>query len=81
MVSIVMDSIPMRVTAPIFPIIVTQAKYTGKWPVDPKYLFEHYYDDNTADVMWSYADNYGNNNAERSQPDPSDESGGELKLH
>jgi hypothetical protein len=56
-------------------------KYTEKWPVDPKYLFEHYYDDDTSDVMWSYADNYGNNNAEKSQPDPSDESGGELKLH
>lgn len=48
---------------------------SDKWPVDPKFLFANYYDQVNADVMWSYADNFGNNGFETVQPDPSDESG------
>ncbi|KZF20522.1 glycoside hydrolase family 18 protein [Xylona heveae TC161] len=36
-------------------------EYNNKWPVDPKYLWEDYYDETGDDVQWSYADNQGNN--------------------
>lgn len=49
--------------------------YSDKWPVDPKYLFEHYYDGPEDDVMWSYDDEFRNNNADTSQSAPGDESG------
>lgn len=34
--------------------------YSDKLPVDPKYLFEHYYDTPADEVMWSYDDEYCN---------------------
>ncbi|GKZ26889.1 hypothetical protein AbraCBS73388_003278 [Aspergillus brasiliensis] len=43
-----------------------------KWPVDPKYLWENYYEDTGDDVEWAYVDNYGNNNKQSS---PGDEDG------
>lgn len=50
-------------------------KYSTDWPVDPKYLFEHYYDSPDDDVMWSYDDEYRNNNNDKSQSNPGDEDG------
>ncbi len=41
--------------------------YSDKWPVDPKYLFEHYYDSPQDDVLWSYEDEYQNNNRDSPQ--------------
>ena len=49
--------------------------YSDKWPVDPKYLFEHYYDAPEDDVMWSYDNEFRNNSADSSQSAPGDESG------
>lgn len=49
--------------------------YSDKWPVDPKYLFEHYYDTPEDDVMWSYDDEYRNNNADPHQAPSGDETG------
>jgi hypothetical protein len=37
------------------------SKYTNDWPVDPKKLWEIYYDNSTSDVMWSYSDEQANN--------------------
>lgn len=51
------------------------SKYSDDWPVDPKYLFEHYYNTDADDVMWSYDDEYRNNNADKSQSNPGDEDG------
>ncbi|ETS82826.1 hypothetical protein PFICI_04702 [Pestalotiopsis fici W106-1] len=42
--------------------------YNKKWPVDPSYLWEDYYDSTGDDVEWAYQDNYGNNN-DQSSPD------------
>ena len=49
--------------------------YSDKWPVDPKYLFEHYYDAPEDEVMWSYDNEFRNNNADSSQSPPGDETG------
>lgn len=43
-----------------------------KWPVDPKDLWENYYEANGDDVEWAFVDNYGNNNKQSS---PGDEDG------
>lgn len=51
------------------------SKYSDDWPVDPKYLFEHYYNTPEDDVMWSYDDEFRNNNADNSQSNPGDEDG------
>lgn len=51
------------------------SKYSDKWPVDPKYLFEHYYDTPKDDVMWSYDQEYRNNNKDPSQSPPDEEKG------
>ena len=51
------------------------SKYSSDWPVDPKYLFEHYYNTDKDDVMWSYDDEFRNNNADSSQSNPGDEDG------
>lgn len=51
------------------------SKYSSDWPVDPKYLFEHYYDAPDDDVMWSYDNEYRNNNNDKSQSNPGDEDG------
>lgn len=40
--------------------------YNEKWPVDPSYLWQTYYDESGDDVDWSYVDNYGNNNDQNS---------------
>jgi chitinase len=37
-------------------------KYNKNWPVDPKYLWEKYYNDpDKSDVVWKYSDEYANN--------------------
>ncbi|KAL8707930.1 MAG: hypothetical protein Q9220_007112 [cf. Caloplaca sp. 1 TL-2023] len=51
------------------------SKYSTDWPVDPKYLFEQYYNDADDDVMWSYDNEYRNNNDDKSQSNPGDEDG------
>lgn len=51
------------------------SKYSDDWPVDPKYLFEHYYNTDADDVMWSYDNEYRNNNKDSSQSNPGDEDG------
>ncbi|KAL8697313.1 MAG: hypothetical protein Q9224_002379, partial [Gallowayella concinna] len=51
------------------------SKYSTDWPVDPKYLFEHYYNTEEDDVMWSYDNEYQNNNADESRSNPEDEDG------
>ena len=51
------------------------SKYSTDWPVDPKYLFETYYNEAEDDVMWSYDNQYRNNNADESQSNPGDEDG------
>ncbi|KAL8782914.1 MAG: hypothetical protein Q9213_005026, partial [Squamulea squamosa] len=51
------------------------SRYSNDWPVDPKYLFEHYYNTEEDDVMWSYDDEFRNNNADKSQSNPGDEDG------
>ncbi|KAL8964567.1 MAG: hypothetical protein Q9183_004364, partial [Haloplaca sp. 2 TL-2023] len=45
------------------------------WPVDPKYLFEQYYNTPDDDVMWTYDSQYRNNNADQTQSKPGDEDG------
>lgn len=37
-----------------------------KWPVDPSYLWQNYYDQSGDDIEWSYVDNCGNNNHQKS---------------
>jgi hypothetical protein len=38
-------------------------KYYSDWPVDPKYLWEKYYNEvDESDVVWKYSDEYANNN-------------------
>jgi chitinase len=50
------------------------SKYTKNWPVDPKYLWEKYYNDpKNSDVVWKYSDEYQNNNLD---PDRSTEEDG-----
>ncbi|KAI4193916.1 MAG: hypothetical protein LQ350_008076 [Teloschistes chrysophthalmus] len=51
------------------------SKYSSDWPVDPKDLFEQYYNDADDDVMWSYDNEYRNNNEDKSQSNPGDEDG------
>ncbi|KAL8729755.1 MAG: hypothetical protein Q9181_004891 [Wetmoreana brouardii] len=51
------------------------SRYSDDWPVDPKYLFEHYYNTAEDDVMWSYDNEFRNNNADKSQSNPGDEDG------
>lgn len=51
------------------------SKYSKDWPVDPKYLFEHYYNGPEDDVMWNYDNEFSNNNADSSQSPPGDETG------
>jgi chitinase len=37
-------------------------KYNKNWPVNPKYLWEKYYNDpDSSDVAWKYSDEYANN--------------------
>ncbi|KAJ5715268.1 uncharacterized protein N7483_012449 [Penicillium malachiteum] len=40
-----------------------------KWPVDPKDLWENYYEANGDDVEWAFVKNYGNNNEQKSPGD------------
>ncbi|KAL8942162.1 MAG: hypothetical protein Q9216_001809 [Gyalolechia sp. 2 TL-2023] len=51
------------------------SKYSSHWPVDPKYLFENYYNSPDDDVMWSYENHFRNNNADQKQSAPGDEDG------
>ena len=54
------------------------SKYSDEWPVDPKYLFEHYYDAPEDDVMWSYDDEYRNNNADSTEAPAGAEDGSDA---
>lgn len=50
------------------------SRYNKDWPVDPKYLWENYYNKpNKSDVVWEYSDEYQNNNMD---PEPSTEEDG-----
>ena len=51
------------------------SEYNSKWPVDPKYLWSNYYDAVGDAIQWSYADNYGNNNADKGPSDPQNNPG------
>ncbi|KAL8855567.1 MAG: hypothetical protein Q9178_007797 [Gyalolechia marmorata] len=51
------------------------SRYSDDWPVDPKYLFETYYNKPEDDVMWAYDNQFRNNNADNSQSNPGDEDG------
>jgi glycosyl hydrolase family 18 (putative chitinase) len=51
------------------------SKYNKKWPVDPEKLWEHYYNDKSANVVWDYSDEYSNNNKDEKQSDPGVEDG------
>ncbi|KAK9422564.1 putative chitinase [Seiridium unicorne] len=54
-----------------------QSKYNEKWPVDPKKLFQIYYDDpGKSDVVWQYSDEWKNNDDDDSQS--SDENGSDA---
>ncbi|KAK4982524.1 hypothetical protein LTR50_007699 [Elasticomyces elasticus] len=44
-----------------------ERKFRDKWPVDPKDLFLQYYDAPDSDVMWSYDNEFRNNNRDPSQ--------------
>lgn len=52
--------------------------YSDNWPVDPKDLWATYYDAPNSDVMWSYADNFPNNNADSSQEGDGTEDGSDA---
>lgn len=52
--------------------------YSDDWPVDPKDLWSTYYDAPNSDVMWSYADNYPNNNGDSSQEGAGTEDGSDA---
>lgn len=49
--------------------------YSNKWPVDPKYLFSHYYNNPESAVMWSYDDEVRNNNKDTNPSKPGAEDG------
>ncbi|EAU34904.1 conserved hypothetical protein [Aspergillus terreus NIH2624] len=51
------------------------SRYNEKWPVEPKYLWSHYYDDADDDVTWEFSDNFGNNNKDTRPNDMEDEPG------
>ncbi|RLL93598.1 hypothetical protein CFD26_101115 [Aspergillus turcosus] len=51
------------------------SRYNEKWPVEPKYLWSHYYDSADDDVTWEFSDNFGNNN-EDGRPDDMEEDPG-----
>ncbi len=38
------------------------SRFNQKWPVEPKYLWSDYYDDEDDDISWDFANNFGNNN-------------------
>ncbi|KAL4782870.1 hypothetical protein BJX76DRAFT_331426 [Aspergillus varians] len=39
------------------------SKFNQDWPVDPKYLWEHYYNKpEDSDVVWEYSNEYEKNN-------------------
>ncbi|KAJ3495219.1 hypothetical protein NLG97_g3552 [Lecanicillium saksenae] len=43
--------------------------YSKKWPVEPSYLWSHAYNSKDDDVTWDFADNFGNNNADKTPND------------
>ncbi|RHZ63588.1 uncharacterized protein CDV56_105060 [Aspergillus thermomutatus] len=51
------------------------SRYNEKWPVEPKYLWSHYYDDAGDDVTWEFSDNFGNNNKDTRPDDMEDDPG------
>lgn len=57
--------------SPYFPYCCDPpSQYNNNWPVDPSYLWSNYYNASGDSVQWSYADNYGNNNADTGPSDP-----------
>ncbi|THC87071.1 hypothetical protein EYZ11_013483 [Aspergillus tanneri] len=58
-------------------------KLCSNWPVDPKYLWQKYYNDSkTSDVVWKYSDDYQNNDQddERSTEEDSSDAYGFVML-
>ncbi|KAL6228777.1 hypothetical protein BDW75DRAFT_131550 [Aspergillus navahoensis] len=52
------------------------SKYNKKWPVDPKMLWEHYYnEEGESDVVWDYSNEYEKNNRDSQRAAPGAEDG------
>nr|POE90696.1 chitinase-3-like protein 1 [Quercus suber] len=51
------------------------SEYTERWPVPPHYLWENAFEDEEDDVAWTFADNYGNNNADKTDDDINEDPG------
>ncbi|KAF7176523.1 hypothetical protein CNMCM7691_002841 [Aspergillus felis] len=51
------------------------SRYNEKWPVEPKYLWSHYYDNAGDDVTWEFSDNFGNNNKDTTPADMEEDPG------
>ncbi|RDW72386.1 uncharacterized protein DSM5745_07558 [Aspergillus mulundensis] len=50
-------------------------RYDEEWPVEPSYLWSHYYDDEDDDVSWQFSNNFGNNNQDNRPNDLDDDPG------
>jgi hypothetical protein len=62
--------------SPFFPYCCEPpSRYNKKWPVDPAYLFEHYYNKPNDSVLWDYEDEFRNNNADPTQSPSGSEDG------
>ncbi|PKY05235.1 hypothetical protein P168DRAFT_310631 [Aspergillus campestris IBT 28561] len=51
------------------------SRYNDQWPVEPSYLWSHYYDEPDDDVTWEFSDNFGNNNKDTRPSDMEDDPG------
>jgi chitinase len=52
------------------------SRYNQDWPVDPKNLWEHYYNDpDESDVVWKYSNEYNKNNNDEHRAAPGAEDG------
>jgi chitinase len=49
--------------------------FDRNWPIVPAYLWSHYDNDSDADVTWTWANNFGNNDAESMPHDLDDDPG------
>ncbi|KAL4861164.1 hypothetical protein BDV12DRAFT_204280 [Aspergillus spectabilis] len=55
------------------------SRYNEEWPVDPKYLWEHYYNDpQESDVVWEYSNEYEKNNRDYKQAESGAEDGSDA---
>jgi chitinase len=62
--------------SPDFPLCCEPpSTYSEKWPVEPKYLWSHYYDGDDDDISWQFSDNFGSNNKDTTPGDMDDDPG------